>query len=106
MKQDGTLKKVIVLLNSSNALEMDFLKEYEIDACLWIGGVGEMGIHAIAEILSGKVNPSGRLVDTYTYNNFSAPAMWNFTPNTYEGYEKGIIPTSATQYVVYRKAFM
>lgn len=103
MKQDGTIKKVIVLLNSSNALQMDFLKEYDIDACLWIGGVGESGIHAIAEILTGDVNPSGRLVDTYTYNNFSAPAMWNFTPNTYEGYEEGIIPASATQYVVYQE---
>ncbi len=103
MKEQGKIKKVIVLLNSSNAMEMEFLKEYDIDACLWIGGVGESGIYAVAEILAGEVNPSGRLVDTYVYNNFSAPAMWNFTPDTYSGYEEGVIPASATQYVVYQE---
>lgn len=102
MKENGTVKKVIVLLNSSNALEMDFLDAYDIDACLWIGGVGESGIDAVAQILSGEVNPSGRLVDTYVYNNLSAPAMWNFTPNSYES-EEGEIPSSATQYVVYQE---
>ena len=103
MKEEGKINKVIVLLNSSNALEMEFLKEYEIDACLWIGGVGESGIYAVAEILAGNVNPSGRLTDTYAYDNFSAPAMWNFIPDTYVGYEEGVIPASATKYVVYQE---
>ena len=82
MKKNGTVKKTIVLINSANALQVDFLKnnEYDIDAALWIGDVGISGINAVAEILTGKVNPSGSLVDTYCYDNFSAPAMWNFTP--------------------------
>lgn len=86
MKKNGTVKKTIVLINSANALQVDFLKnnEYDIDAALWIGDVGISGINAVAEILTGKVNPSGSLVDTYCYDNFSAPAMWNFTPTTYE----------------------
>lgn len=39
MKDAGTIKKIIVLVNTSNALQMDFLKdnEYGIDAALWIG---------------------------------------------------------------------
>lgn len=82
MKKNGTVKKTILLINSANALQVDFLKnnEYDIDAALWIGDVGISGINAVAEILTGKVNPSGSLVDTYCYDNFSAPAMWNFTP--------------------------
>ena len=48
-----------MLINSANALQVDFLKnnEYDIDAALWIGDVGISGINAVAEILTGKVNP-------------------------------------------------
>lgn len=39
MKADGTVSKIIVLINSANALQVDFLKDntYNVDACLWIG---------------------------------------------------------------------
>ena len=103
MKKNGIVKKTIVLINSANALQVDFLKnnEYDIDAALWIGDVGISGINAVAEILTGKVNPSGSLVDTYCYDNFSAPAMWNFTPTTYEGYvEGGDVSAKAKSYMI------
>ena len=105
MKADGTVKKIIVLINSANALQVDFLKEnpYGIDACLWIGDVGITGIDAVGDILSGKVNPSGSLVDTYCYNNFSSPAMANFSPVTYEGYKEGVIPENASTYMIYQE---
>ena len=106
MKKNGIVKKTIVLINSANALQVDFLKnnEYDIDAALWIGDVGISGINAVAEILTGKVNPSGSLVDTYCYDNFSAPAMWNFTPTTYEGYvEGGDVPAKSKSYMIYQE---
>ena len=105
MKAEGTIKKVIVLLNTANALQVDFLKdnEYGVDACLWIGDVGITGIDAVGEILSGVINPSGSLVDTYCYNNFSAPAMVNFAPVTYDGYAEGVIPKNASTYMVYQE---
>lgn len=105
MKKDGTIKKIIVLINSANALQVDFLKnnEYSVDACLWIGDVGISGIDAVGEILNGDVNPSGSLVDTYCYNNFSSPAMVNFAPVQYEGYEEGIIPENADTYMIYQE---
>ena len=80
MKKEGTISKIIVLLNTSNALEVGFLSDenYAIDAALWIGGVGENGISGVAKILSGETNPSGRLVDTYCKNNLTSPAMQNF----------------------------
>ena len=106
MKKNGTVKKTILLINSANALQVDFLKnnEYDIDAALWIGDVGISGINAVAEILTGKVNPSGSLVDTYCYDNFSAPAMWNFTPTIYEGYvEGGDVSAKAKSYMIYQE---
>lgn len=81
--------KVVVLVNSSNTMELGFLEEEGIDAALWIGGPGLSGLTAIGEILSGEVNPSGRLVDTYAYDLESNPTYWNtgdfsYTNITYE----------------------
>ena len=92
MKESGSIEKIIVLINSANALQVDFLKEneYHVDACLWIGDVGISGVNAVADILAGKVNPSGSLADTYCYDNYSAPAMVNFVPTTYAGYQEGL----------------
>ncbi len=105
MKADGKIKSIIVLINTSNALQVDFLKdnEYSVDACLWIGGVGAYGTNAVTDILAGKVNPSGSLVDTYCYDNFSAPAMKNAIPVTYGGYDGVNIPDYAETYLIYQE---
>ncbi len=79
--------KVIVIINSSNALELGFLNEekYEnVKAAIWVGAVGNSGIYAIGEVLSGSVNPSGRLADTYAYDSQSAPSFINFGNYKYE----------------------
>ena len=104
MKDAGTVDKVIVLINTSNALQVDFLKnnEYGVDAALWIGGVGQTGLNAVAEILNGTVNPSGSLVDTYCYNNYSSPAMQNFSTVVYEG-DTTQIPAHADTYMLYQE---
>ncbi len=78
LKKDGVFKKVVVLLNSSNSLQLDFVNDYGIDAVLWIGDVGMTGTRGVADILSGAVSPSGRIVDTFLADNHSAPAMENF----------------------------
>ena len=105
LKADGKVKSIIVLINTSNALQVDFLKdnEYSVDACLWIGGVGAYGTNAVTDILAGKVNPSGSLVDTYCYDNYSSPAMKNFVPITYAGYTEGVIPENASTYMIYQE---
>jgi len=105
LKADGKVEKIIVLINTSNALQVDFLKdnEYSVDACLWIGGVGAYGTNAVTDILAGKVNPSGSLVDTYCYDNFSAPAMKNAIPVVYGGYDGENIPNYAETYLIYQE---
>jgi beta-glucosidase len=75
----GAFSKVILLINSANTLELDFLARYpSIKSILWIGYPGESGTEAVAKILDGTVNPSGRLADTWAASNFSAPAANNF----------------------------
>lgn len=69
--------KVVVLVNSASAMEMGFLDEMGIDAALWIANPGDTGCEAVAKILAGEVNPSGRLVDTWAYDATSAPSYYN-----------------------------
>ena len=89
LKDNGTFKSIIVLLNSSNAIELDFLnpeicgEDYGIDAAMWIGDVGQTGINGVGQLLSGAVTPSGSLVDTYLYDNLANPAMYNFYTQAY-----------------------
>ena len=77
--------KVIVLINSTNAMQCDFLTDdsYGVDAALWIGYTGTWGLNAVADILTGEVNPSGHLVDTYCNDNSTAPSLVNFYGKLY-----------------------
>lgn len=101
-KSAGKLKSIVVLINTSNALQVDFLKDYDIDAVLWIGGVGIAGTNAVTDILAGKVNPSGSLVDTYCYDNYSSAAMQNFVATKYAG-DLSKVPSSAQSYMIYQE---
>ena len=76
--KNGGFKKIIVLLNTGYAMECEWLKDYNVDACLWIGYPGESGMKSVAKMLKGEVSPSGALVDTYAANSLSSPAMQNF----------------------------
>ena len=62
-------KNVIVLVNNTNQMNLNFLAMIDgIDACLVTGTTGINAASAIPDILSGKINPSGRLADTYAYD--------------------------------------
>lgn len=76
----GKFKKTIVLIGGGYPMELGWLdqEEYGVDAAMWIGEPGMFGFEGVANLLVGKANPSGRLVDTYAANSFSAPAMQNF----------------------------
>lgn len=80
---EKNFEHVIVLVNSSNAMELGFLEDKNVDAALWIGGPGSTGCVAVGEVLCGAVNPSGRLVDTYAYDLTTAPAYYNAGNFTY-----------------------
>ena len=79
---EENFKKVIILLNVPTVIESDFLDDDAISAAVYMGHPGLTGTKAVAEILSGKVNPSGHLVDTWPYDVKSAPSYQNFGNDT------------------------
>ena len=102
LKKEGKISSIVVLINTSNALQVDFLNDYDVDACLWVGGLGISGTNAVTDILAGKVNPSGSLVDTYCYDNLSSPAMHNYLALEYANFD-GQVPDQASTYMVYQE---
>lgn len=85
--------KVIVLINADNPMEIEELKQDpDIDSILWVGAPGMYGFLGVADILSGEVNPSGHLPDTYAVNSTSSPAMTNFGLYTYTNYSQSSNP--------------
>ncbi len=74
IRDSGVFDKIIVLLNSNYQMEVEWLDEYGVDACLWIGTPGLRGFEGVANLLTGQANPSGRLVDTYAADSLSSPA--------------------------------
>lgn len=78
-KAGGIFDRIIVLINADQMMELDWLEQYDVDACMIVGLPGAVGFTGVANVLTGKVSPSGHLVDTYAANSLSAPA------NTYAG---------------------
>lgn len=67
--------KIIVLINSSYVMELGPVIEHA-DAILWIGCTGLYGTYGISRLLSGKTNPSGRLVDTWMYEQETSSSYY------------------------------
>lgn len=82
-------EKVIVIVNSDNPMELSFIRDNDkIDAALLVGGMGFYGFNALPKIMSGEVNPSGRLADTYIAD-FKADSVWvNHGDMTGEEYKR------------------
>ena len=72
--------KIIVIVNAANAMELGFVEEFDkISAVVLLpGGPGQNGFNAVAELLNGTRNFSGKLADTYIYDLTQAPTWNNF----------------------------
>lgn len=79
LKDSGKISKIVVLLNSVNQVECDYINDstYGIDAVLWVGIGGTAGTMGIGRILSGEVSPSGKLTDTFWTSHHYNPVYAN-----------------------------
>lgn len=67
--------KVIVLLNTAYVMELGPVIQHA-DAILWIGCTGLYGSYGVANLLAGNANPSGRLVDTWMYEQETSSTFY------------------------------
>ena len=75
-------EKVVVITNTSNPMEIADLKnDDEIDGIIHIGRPGVGGLDGLADILIGKVSPSGGLVDEWMTDFTADPTWYNFGNN-------------------------
>ena len=86
---------VILIINAGAQIDLSILEEQPgIKAVLYMVQAGMEGGSALANILSGKVNPSGKLTDTWAVSYEDYPAAKNFSHNNgnveKEYYEEGI----------------
>ena len=107
LKEDGLIRSITVIINSANPISTGFLfdEELNIDAAMWVGSVGQTGLYAVGDVVSGAVNPSGSLPDTWWMDNMANPVMNNFAAYTYDD-AKTYFPggdTAFTKYVVYQE---
>ncbi len=83
-------RQVVVLINAGNIIDMNFVKENDIDAVLlgWHGG--QDGARALIDVLTGYINPSGKLPNTIPANLKIYPALKDFTNQERLYYEEDI----------------
>lgn len=71
-------EKVVVVVNSGYPIDMRWVEKYQVPAVIWCGFPGMLGGQALVEILDGRVNPSGKLADTWSLDYFDIPSSANF----------------------------
>lgn len=84
--------KFIVILNAGTAVDTSFINDYQnIDALVFAWLPGLEGGNALADILCGEVNPSGKLVDTLAKSFDDYPSSKSFyESNAYVNYSEDI----------------
>ncbi len=82
--------RVAVVLNTGGILDMKWVEEYKPGAVLYVWQGGQVGGLGTADVLTGKVNPSGRLSDTIARDIQDYPAAGNYGSETRNVYTEDI----------------
>lgn len=88
-------KEVVLVINTGGLLDLGFTEEFQnIRAILQFVQAGQEGGNAFADVLSGKVSPSGKMSDTWawTYNDYPNASFFSYkSGDVYrEEYKEGI----------------
>ncbi len=71
-------EKVVVLLNVGGLIDIEFIESLDVDSLLYVWQGGMTGGTGTADVLTGKVSPSGKLPDTIAYNIEDYPSHQYF----------------------------
>lgn len=93
-KVSSTFKKVVVILNVGNIMDLSFMDQHNIAGLLYVWHGGQEGGRAVSDILTGVFTPSGKLPDTIAYHIEDYPSNDQFgghdenyyTEDIYVGY--------------------
>ena len=89
-KVRSAFDKMIVVLNVGNIMDMSFEDSFHPDAVLYAWQGGMIGGLGTVDVLTGKVNPSGKLPDTIAYKIEDYPSDSNFGNLDKDVYEEDI----------------
>ncbi len=70
--------KSVVLLNVGAVMDMKWVEKYNPSAVLYVWQGGMEGGHGITDVLTGRVNPCGKLSDTIARDIEDYPSTQNF----------------------------
>ena len=85
-----TCGKVVVLINSGNNMMLKEIAKggaHEVDAICYIGVINDYQLTGVARVLTGAVNATGAMADTYVADNASIPAVVNFGGGYFADYD-------------------
>ena len=74
----AAFNRVAVVLNVGNIMDMSFVGKYNPQAVIYTWQGGMEGGHGVADVLTGKITPSGKLSDTIAYDINDYPSTANF----------------------------
>ncbi len=83
-------KKTILLLNTGNIMDLSFISKYRIAAVVQAWQLGQEYGNAVADVLTGTVNPCGKLSGTIARNYEDYPSSKNFGSKEFNNYEEDI----------------
>lgn len=86
---------VIVILDVAYPMDVTFVERYAIEGVVLLGLAGMLAGTALLNILSGRVNPSGKLPDTWARDYFDIPASRNF----YDSVDKPRLTAESGAYI-------
>ena len=85
---------VTIVMNVTNIIDMSWIENIvtrsSIKSVLYMWAAGMEGGHALADVLSGDVSPSGRLTDTIAYDIKDYPSSENFGSEIRNLYQEDI----------------